>query len=197
VQLLMTAREIIERDGVGALTMSALADAVGVTKPIVYKHFRNSEDVIIEILEQYARGSIQVSRDRVKGAKTIYEFMDRIVESLFDYIRSEGAIVRSITNGFSSSERIDACFLGMQNRSHQVYRHLLEQQGLTEKKAALAAYALMEMISSTIHEFAPKSDAEDTETLKEMVRGALRVLLRGKGKAPHVPEHLLDLSSER
>ena len=172
--------------------MSGLASAVGVGKPIVYKHFRNSEDVVIEILEEYARGSVETASSRVSGAKTVYDFMDRLIESLFDYIRSEGPIIRSITNGFSSSENVDRCFLSMQNRSLRVYRHLLRQQGVSETKASLAAYALMEMINSTIMEFAPKSTDEDEKTLKEIVRATLRALIQGEGTRPRVPFSVLD-----
>jgi AcrR family transcriptional regulator len=190
-QLLKAAREIILRDGVGALNMSALADAVGVTKPIVYKHFQNSEDVIIHILKRYAQGSIDTAAAHVRGAKTIYEFMDGIVESLFEHIKAEGAVARSITNGFSSSERVDAWFLAMQDRFLRVFRHLLQQQGVTEAQSLVGAYALMEMINSTVLEFATKSDHHEKETLKMMVRGALRVLVRGRGAMPKVPRHLL------
>lgn len=192
LQLLQTARAIISREGVGALTMSALAEAVGVGKPIVYKHFRNSEDVAIEILTQYARGSVEAASSRVQGAKTVYDFMDRLIDSLFDYIRAEGSVIRSITNGFSSSENVDRCFLSMQNRSLRVYRHLLTQQGVPDSKASLAAYALMEMINSTIMEFAPRSTSEDQETLKQIVRATLQALIGGEGITPHVPFSVLD-----
>jgi len=118
--------------------------------------------------------------------------MDRIIDSLFDFIKEEGAVVRSITNGFSSSQNVDACFQDMQGRALRVYRHLLLEQGVPERKATLAAYALMEMINSTITEFAHKSNEEDREMLKEMVRGALRVLIHGKSIKPHVPAHILE-----
>lgn len=193
LQLLEAARAIIRSDGVGSLTMSRLADAVGVTKPIVYKHFRNSEDVIIEILEQYVRGSIDIAADYVKNASTIFEFMDGIIESFFKYARSEGTIIRSITNGFSFSDAVNACFLETQDRSLRIYRHLLLQQNVPERKASVAAYAMLEMINSTILEFAPDSTADDENMLKEMVRGALSVLVDGRGSKPHVPAHILNL----
>jgi len=190
-QLLDTARTIILKDGAGALTMSALADAVGVTKPIVYKHFGNSEEVVVEILRRYSQASIDYTSVRVSGARTIFDFMDKMIDALFDFIKNEGSLVRSITNGFSSSVKVDAYFLEMQRRSLRVYKHLLTQQGVPEKQASLAAYALIEMINSTITEFADQVDETDRQTLKQIVRGALRVLVRGKNVKPVVPIRII------
>lgn len=190
-QLLDTARTIILKDGAGALTMSALADAVGVTKPIVYKHFGNSEEVVVEILRRYSQDSIDYTSVRVSGARTIFDFMDKMIDALFDFIKNEGSLVRSITNGFSSSVKVDAYFLEMQRRSLRVYKHLLTQQGVPEKQASLAAYALIEMINSTITEFADQADETDRQTLKQIVRGTLRVLVRGKNVKPVVPIRII------
>lgn len=192
VQLLDTAREIILCEGVGALNMSALAEAVGVAKPIVYKHFSNAEDVIIALLNEYSQGSIRATAAELRDAETIFAFFDKLVDCLFDYIGKNGAIVRSITNGFSSSAKIDAYFLAIQQRSLRIYRHLLVQQGVAERKAVVAAYAMMEMINTTIPEFASRGDQEDKETFKELVRGVISSLVIGQGTKPEVPLELLD-----
>jgi len=196
VQLLDTAREIIRGEGVGALTMTRLADAAGVTKPIVYKHFRNSEDVLIEILKEYRRGSVCAALEVVDGARTIYDYMDRIIDCLFDYVREEGAIVRGITNGFTSSPNIDAFFLSQQRRTHQVYRDLLLQQGVPKDRVSLAAYALMELINATINEYAEREGPANRETLKQMARAAIRSVVQVRGVKPQTPAILFEADDE-
>lgn len=196
MQLIDTARHMILTEGIGAVTMASLADAVGVTKPIVYKHFSNSEDIIIEILEQYARGSERAVGKATKDAESIREFFDALIESLFFYIKHEGAVIRCITNGFSSSYNIDAYFLKIQRRALRVYRHLLVQQGVELKRAIIAAYALMEMINSTILEFASASDDEDVATLKSMVRATLGSLVSENGVRPGIDPGVLDRDSD-
>lgn len=186
-QLLETARAMILKDGAGALTMSALADAVGVTKPIVYKHFENSDAIAIALLKEYVEGSVRAAVEQVRDAATIFEFLDGIVDSLFDHVHAQGAIERSITNGFSSSLRVDGFFLRQRERTHSVYRDLLEQQGVPEKQAALAAYALMEMINITVLEYAGRNDPADRETLKQLVRGTVGAVVKGPGVRPRIP----------
>jgi len=191
-QLLDIAREIIRCDGVNALTMEALAEAAGITKPVVYRHFKNSEDVVIEILDEYRLGSIKAAIAVVEGSRTIHEYIDRIIDCLFDYVGENGAIIRSITNGFTSSSSVDAFFLSQQRRTHQVYSDLLLQQGVPEERVPLAAYALMEMINTTINEFAGKTDSAARKTLKDMASATIRSLMHGKGKKPRTPAVLFE-----
>lgn len=190
-QLLEIARGIILRSGISALTMEALAEIAGVTKPIVYRHFGNSEDVTVAVLTQYASRSIEFTMARVEGARDLEEFFDRVIDGLFDFIHQNGALSRSITTGFSSTARIDACFQDMQNRALRIYDHLLLEQGVTESRAQIASYALKEMINSTILEFAHRDEPGDRAALKEMVRGTVRALVGTQSKQPHVPARLL------
>lgn len=196
VQLLEAARLIIHQDGVGALTMAALADAVGISKPIVYNNFSNKEEVLIAILKEHSQQSIEYAASRVEGSCNIFEYFDNIIESMFDHIEKEGAIVRKITNGFSSNEAVDAYFLKMNERAHRVYCHLLMQQGASQRDANFAGFALMEMINMTVLEFASRSDKADRVMLKQMVRGAIHGIIHGQGIKPSIPAELLDLENE-
>lgn len=190
-QLLQAARAMILREGIGALTMEGLAEAAGVTKPIVYRHFDNSEDVTVAVLSEYAQASVDFIIPRITGAPDLDTFFARVVDALFDFIERNGALSRSITNGFSSSARIDACFLEMQDRAWRIYSHLLRDEGIAENRARLAGYALLEMINSTILEFAGRCDPEDRAILKGMVSATIRSLIGGKGGPPRVPDHLV------
>lgn len=191
-QLLDVARQIILDSGISALTMEALAETAGVTKPIVYRHFENSEDVTVAVLREYASRSIKFTIARVIRVTNLEDFFDKIIDALFDFIRDNGALSRSITSGFSSTPRIDACFQEMQNRALRIYDHLLREQGVPEQRTQIASYALMEMINSTILEFAPRSGPGDRDVLKEMVRGTIRALVGPDSGRPHVPLHLLE-----
>jgi AcrR family transcriptional regulator len=49
-QIVAAARELLERQGPEALTMRALADALGIQAPSLYKHFRNKAAVELAII---------------------------------------------------------------------------------------------------------------------------------------------------
>lgn len=192
-QLLEIARRIILESGISALTMEALAETAGVTKPIVYRHFGNSEDVTVAVLKEYVSQSIVFTIGRIDGVSNLEEFFDVIIDGLFDFIRENGALSRSITTGFSSTARIDACFHDMQSRALRIYGHLLREQGMRDQRAEIAAYALKEMINSTILEFAHRNEQGDRDALKSMVRGSIRALVGENSKRPQIPIDLLEV----
>jgi AcrR family transcriptional regulator len=56
LRIVLTAREIAERDGWAAVTVRRLADAIGVSQPILYRHFPGGRDEIVErvVVDGYA-----------------------------------------------------------------------------------------------------------------------------------------------
>lgn len=52
-QLIAVATEIVKSQGVEALTMAGLAQQAGISKPVVYEHFENSEAVTLALLDAY------------------------------------------------------------------------------------------------------------------------------------------------
>jgi len=56
LRIVRTAREIAEQDGWTALTVRRLADAIGVSQPILYRHFPGGRDEIVDrvVVDGYA-----------------------------------------------------------------------------------------------------------------------------------------------
>ncbi len=194
-QLLSTAREIIQRGGIGALTMSALAEKSGASKPVVYEHFENSESVAIELLNEFYKNMVRLSVERLVNPETIFDYFDIIVDLMFDYYYQERTLVRMITNGFSANSEVNAYYLEQQEHSHAVYKELLLQQGITQKVAHVAAYALQEMIGQTVQEFAGADNQLERDTLKRLVNGMIHGLVSEQGSKPLLPVKLLDTIS--
>jgi AcrR family transcriptional regulator len=194
-QLLSTAREIIQSGGIGALTMSALAEKSGASKPVVYDHFENSESVAIELLNEFYKNIIELSVERLVDPETIVDYFDIIVDLMFDYYYQERTLVRLITNGFSANSEVNAYYLEQQEHSHAVYKELLLQQGIPPQIAHVAAYALQEMIGSTVQEFAGADNQVERDTLKRLVGGVVHSLIPEQGTKPLLPRRLLDTIS--
>lgn len=55
LRIVSTARELAEKDGWPAVTVRTLADAIGVSQPILYRHFPGGREQIVErvVLEGY------------------------------------------------------------------------------------------------------------------------------------------------
>ena len=66
-QLLDVAGTLITRDGLGALTMTALSEHGYVEKPFVYSPFANRDQVAIALLDEYFTDVQQFARAYRQG----------------------------------------------------------------------------------------------------------------------------------
>ena len=72
-KLLAVATDIVRRHGISALTMASLAQQAGVSKPVVYEIFRNSEDVSIALLDEYFKNIVALVHGKTASAKDLDE----------------------------------------------------------------------------------------------------------------------------
>ena len=193
-QLLEVARQILREDGIGALTMSALAKRAGAAKPIVYEHFANREAVAIALLDESFEHSVAYVTPRVKKARTIHEYLDIAIDCLFD-LATEGLKIRHVTNGFSSTSAVNEVYLLQEKRSHEVFWSLLRQQIADEAVTEVAAYLLMQMLRQASSQFADRGQPGDRETVKRMVSGAVRNLIPDARNRPTTPGDVLEAAA--
>lgn len=193
-QLLGIAGQIICDEGIGALTMSALAERSGAAKPIVYEHFANREAVAIALLDENFDRSVAYVTPRVREARTIYEYLDIAIDCLFE-LAKDGLKVRHVTNGFSSTSAVNQVYLLQEQRSHEVFWGLLRQQIADETVTEVAAYILMQMIRQASLQYAERERPGDRETLKRMVIGAIRNLIPDARTRPTTPADVLEAAA--
>lgn len=191
-QLLATAREIVQKDGIGALTMSALAEQAGVSKPVVYDHFDNSEAVAIALLEDYYDTIIHEVVSKTGKAETLEDYLSIAIDTHFDLHTKEQLVVRKLTNGHSSDERVNAVFLDMKAKSIQTLQDLVMQQGVPAATAEPIGYILYEMMTNAVYEFAMDDKREEARTaLKQMVLGAVHNVVARSVRKPETPINVL------
>ena len=68
--LLLTARKMVEQDGVEALSLRKLAEQVGVSRTAAYHHFNDKNDLLIAIASEGFKQWQQLSQDLVKSPST-------------------------------------------------------------------------------------------------------------------------------
>ena len=85
-QLLRLATEVFTEKGYQATSMDDIASAAGVTKPVLYQHFRSKESLYVEVLDVIGEGLLAEVRamasqaggpaDRVRvGLQRFYEYV--------------------------------------------------------------------------------------------------------------------------
>jgi len=85
--LLDVARDILVRDGEPAITVGTVASRAAVTRALVYKHFENRDDLIIELHRREAARLTAELTERVAAAEPGFETKFRaLVVGLLDSI---------------------------------------------------------------------------------------------------------------
>lgn len=197
-QLLGVARRMIQRGGIGVLTMSALAEESGTSKPVVYDHFDNSEAVAIALLDESFETLVDLIAERTKDAETLEDYLSIAIDTEFEFQKRDKLVVRSITNGHSASGRVNAVFLKQREVAIETLQELVRQQGASPDVAAAAGLALCELISGAANGFTMGPDAESAkETVKRMVIGAVQAIVPEAKAKPVTPAKILATSRAR
>jgi AcrR family transcriptional regulator len=177
-QLLKLAKDIVNSGGIGALTMSALAERAGTAKPIVYSHFSNSEDVAVALLDEYFAEQARYVVSRLGDPADLRGYLRELVEALFAFHRTDHLSVRSITNGFSSTSKVNEAYMAHQLRTKEAFRELLSGHGILDPDLEVASYGLMTLIRETSFEFVGRVGRNHCDAIKKMTDGIADNILK-------------------
>lgn len=97
-QLLETACDIVRSQGLSSCTLEEVASRAGVSKPLVYKHFANRDDMLRAM---FAREMVFIRRNGINTTPpdTPFAALHRIhVTQFLEYLRERGSIFHALTN---------------------------------------------------------------------------------------------------
>jgi AcrR family transcriptional regulator len=188
-QLLQIARQLVAKEGMGALTMMALSERAKVAKPVVYSHFPNRAAVAIALLDEHFEAVVTHVRTRLADASTLEDYFSRLVDASFEFESPSETPVRNITNGFSAGDEVNQAFLRHEEAFRKHWEQLLEQFGVRRAAVPVVAYALSIMMDNTVYTFAILPQRKVArETLKAMLLAALNAVVpRGMRKLQVIP----------
>jgi AcrR family transcriptional regulator len=85
-QILMAAREILGRSGYEEASVEDLAAAAGVTKPVLYRHFRGKRDLYLAVLEDHLADLIRRLWVGLSASPDPRERLRRSLHAYFDFV---------------------------------------------------------------------------------------------------------------
>ena len=92
-QLLEVASQILAEDGVDGVRIPDVAARAGVSRPIVYKHFSNRQDILIGILEDFGE-SLRLRFEQTLGPNPeqmdIKPALRSVIEATCDVLEAKG-----------------------------------------------------------------------------------------------------------
>lgn len=179
-QLLDVARELFAEHGYHGLSMEQLADAAGVSKPVLYQHFPSKRDLYLGLLrDAVAEMEAQVTT-ALEGTRDNKARVHGAIEAYFDFLGD-----RRFAMLFRTAELADADVRGEIDRANDrvadvVGRLIAADAGLSLERARLLAAAVRAVATEGAHWWMDR-DGHNLIDKEEAVRLLARLAWRGIG----------------
>jgi len=148
-QLLEVAREVFSERGFHATSMDDVALAAGVTKPVLYQHFRNKRALFLELLEDVGRELLDELYAATHEVSTGRERVERGFAAYFRYVARQPSAFRLL---FGASVRNDPEFAAVSERVVDAAAHAISPLiaiEVDEEHRLVLANALVGMAEAT------------------------------------------------
>lgn len=94
--ILDAARELFAAKGYKATTTASIAETVGVTEPILYRHFKGKREIFIAILEEATEAAMTYWRELCEDAPDPVSKIAVVLKSFPELVRRQGEIQRLV-----------------------------------------------------------------------------------------------------
>lgn len=109
VQLLKAAQEIVRKQGTDALTLGALAEYAGVSRPITYNHFETRSGLLVSLFEEIMNRQIKALEQAVNDSEQeLYEVAHVLAEAYMDCHKSIGPEWHAISAALKGNAEMDS-----------------------------------------------------------------------------------------
>jgi AcrR family transcriptional regulator len=158
-QLLDIAGQVIEHEGLAALTMERVAAAAQVSKPVLYAHFENRAALLLALLERYWRDVDDAVAARLKESASLDDRLTGLVEGVFDAIERGGPVVQLLLNNDSYEPVVEEARNRRYREAERSWSNVYQDRiGLSKAEADAAAAILRSALNgATAHWLRTKS----------------------------------------
>lgn len=164
-QLLEVAVEVFAARGFHATSMDEIAEAAGVTKPVLYQHFPSKRALYRELLDEVDEQLVARLVAATAGAPTGRERVQRGFAAYFRFVAEHRAAFRLL---FGASVRNDAEFTLVAERAidriADLIAELIELEAPSEHRRVLA-HAIVGMAEATSRRLATADAEADPDRL--------------------------------
>lgn len=183
-QLLDVARDVFAQRGFHATSMDDVAEAAGVTKPVLYQHFENKRALYVELLEDVGARLVGEIGEATGRAGSGREQVRLGFAAYFRFVAENRSAFRLL---FGASVRNDAEFAAVAERViaqvAEVVSRLIDVDARPEQRLALA-HAVVGMAEATSRRVVADGGETDPEVLAGWLAELAWYGLRGIRPSP-------------
>ncbi|MBI2709406.1 MAG: TetR/AcrR family transcriptional regulator [Actinobacteria bacterium] len=179
-QLLDTALEVFGAHGFHGASMNQVAEAAGVTKPVLYQHFRSKRALYRELLDDVADRLALAVVEATGEAGSPHRQVQLGLRTYFTFVHGNRAAFRLM---FGSGTRRDPEFAEVVTRVEDMIAEavadLIVVPGMARASRLLLGYAIVGMSEGTSRHWSENGFEPSPEELAELVAELAWAGLRG------------------
>jgi AcrR family transcriptional regulator len=145
IQLLDAASEVFASKGYHAAAMDDIADAAGVSKPVLYQHFPSKLDLYLALLDHSCDRLVEVVEEALASTDENADRVIATVAAFYEFVSSEGSDFRFVFESDLTSDDAVQRRLSRVNAeiSEAIAEVIAEDTSLPTQQAKLLAVCLV------------------------------------------------------
>lgn len=183
-QLLEVALRVFAEQGFYVTSMSDIADAAGVTKPVLYQHFSSKRELYAQLLGEVGHRLQEAITKAVASASTPREMVQEGFAAYFNFVdQHRDAFQIFYASGSARDEEFATLVHGVENALAEQVASLIEIEGLSGEQRRLLGHGIVGMIEgASTHWLSSEAHADPAELTQQLADLAWRGL---RGVQPH------------
>lgn len=180
---------VFAEQGFYVTSMSDIAEAAGVTKPVLYQHFASKRELYAEILNDVGAQLQEAITKAVAAASNGREMVERGFAAYFQFVDDHrDAFQLFYASGSWRDEEFSAVVHDVENTIAEQVAELIEIEGLSPEQRQLLGHGIVGMIEgASTHWLSSRASTDPGELTRQLADLAWRGL---RGVRPEgSPEH--------
>ena len=179
-QLLEVALEVFGERGFHVTSMNEVAEAAGVTKPVLYQHFRSKRDLYREVLTDVGGQLLDAITKATTAARTPHEQVELGFAAYFRFVASNEAAFRVLFGGGTRrDEEFAAQVAEVEGAIAEAIATLIDVEGLTEPQRRHLAQGLVGLAEGTSRAWVAEGGHESPDEMARLLANLAWAGLRG------------------
>ena len=178
--LLETAVAIAEERSLDDVTMEAVAERAGVSRPLLYKHFANRDELLGAMYRREAANLHEKLAERVSAATTLEGMFDALMSGALEASAERGRIFSALRSAGGWTREVRREQRSRDMTTSRAFATIARREGLDPRKAGPATAMLLSLVDSVVAQWRLKPTSERAallhETYMTVVRSTLAAL---------------------
>ena len=182
--LLDAAVELVVTGDADAVSMEAVAERAGVSRPLVYKHFANRGELLAAVYQREATLLHRELAAEVGAAATVEEMFRTLIRGALQAAAERGHVFSALRSAGGRSHELRREQRGRDVETVRAFAgRAMRELGLDRRRATATTATLLAAIDPVLTQWRLRPTADQAQLLEEIYVGMVRGALRDAGKA--------------